>query len=313
MAREHSAQEVCPLVHPPKHCNMAGKPDDVIVVVGARTRPLRDIYHRMLTLSWPATLGAIAIAFLAINTLFALAYLLTGGIAGGNATFATAFYFSTQTLATIGYGALYPTNDAANVLVVVESIVSTLFSALATGVVFARFSRSNEVIVFASHPCIHTMDGVPTLALRIGNDRAGGIIDVQIRVAFVHTHTTLEGMTFYKTRDLRLARERTASLGRMWVVLHEIDEGSPFWNATPESLVEQEAELLVTVVGTDAITLLPVSGQARYLAEEIRWGHRPADVLREIPDGRLELDVRKFHDIVPTKPTDAFPYPRETR
>jgi inward rectifier potassium channel len=290
---------------------MAGKPDDAIVVVGAKSRPLRDVYHRMLTLSWAGTLGAIAMAFLAINAAFAVGYLLTGGIGGGRPTFANAFYFSAQTLATIGYGALYPTNDGANILVVIESIVSTLFGALATGVVFARFSRSSEVIVFGSHPCIHPMDGVPMLALRIGNDRASSIIDVQIRVAFVHTHTTIEGMTFYKTRDLRLARERTASLGRMWNVLHEIDDNSPFWSATPESLVEQEAELLVTVVGTDAITLLPVSGQARYLAEDIRWGHRPADVLRELPDGRLELDVRKFHDVVATKPTDAFPYPRK--
>jgi inward rectifier potassium channel len=279
---------------------MAGKPDDAIVVVGARSRPVRDIYHRMLTLSWAGTLGAIALAFLAVNALFAFAYLLTGGISGGPASFTTAFYFSAQTLATIGYGALYPANDAANVLVVVESIVSTLFSALATGIVFARFSRSSEVIVFASHPCIHPMDGVPMLALRIGNDRTGGIIDVQIRVAFVHTHKTREGMTFYKTRDLRLARERTASLGRMWVVLHEIDQESPFYGATPESLAEQEAELLVTVVGTDAITLLPVFGQARYEAHEIRWGFRPADVIRERPDGKLELDVRKFHDVIET-------------
>jgi inward rectifier potassium channel len=289
---------------------------DGIVVVGAKAHPLRDLYHLLLTVRWWGAIGAIGIGFLVINALFATGFVITGGIEGGqgHGSFADAFFFSAQTLGTIGYGAMHPVSLAANLLVVVESIVGILFAAVSTGIVFARFSRSTESVIFSDHPCIGPIDGKPTLSLRIGNDREGAVMDAQIRIAVAHTHRTLEGVTMYRMRDLVLVRDRTPMLGRTWTVMHEIDAGSPLFEATPASCEKQELELIVTVVGTDDTSLQPVHGRRRYLASEIRWSARLADVLSELADGRLQLDVRRFHDVVPSEPigteqTTSLPYP----
>ena len=205
---------------------------------------------------------------------------------------------------------MHPTSLAANLLVVAESIVGILFIAVATGLVFARFSRSTESVVFSNHPCIGPIDGVPTLSLRIGNDREGAISDATVRIAMMHTHRTTEGVTLYRMRDLVLTRERTPALGRTWNVMHLIDATSPFFEATPESCAAEEVELIVSVVGTDATSLQPVHGRRRYLASDLRWGARLGDVLSELPDGRMKLDVRRFNDVVATTPTASFPFPR---
>jgi inward rectifier potassium channel len=205
---------------------------------------------------------------------------------------------------------MHPVSSAANAIVVVESMTSVVFTALATGIVFARFSRSSEAVIFSRHPCISLMDGVPTLALRVGNDREGSIAEATVRIAFLRTHRTAENVTMYRQTDVKLVRERTALLGRTWTVMHVIDETSPLAKADPELCKRDEVELVVSVVGTDETTLQPVHGRIRYLAEEILWGYRLDDVLSERPDGRLNLDVRRFHDVVRMEPTEAFPYPR---
>jgi inward rectifier potassium channel len=289
---------------------MRGNRIQDVVVVGAAPHPLRDLYHLLLTLRWWGAIGAIAAAFLVINVLFAFGYMATGGIEGQlhPGSFADCFFFSTQTLGTIGYGAMHPAGRAANALVAVESFVSVLFTAVATGIVFARFSLSTESIVFSRHACIAPMDGIPTLSLRVGNDREGAIMEAQVRLVMMYTHRTKEGMTMYRMRDMTLVRDRTPLLRRTWTVMHVIDEASPLFGATPESCSVDEVELIVTIIGTDGTSLQPVHGRKRYVANEIIWGARLADVLSELPDGRIQLDVRRFDEVVPAEPTDSFPY-----
>ena len=104
---------------------------------------------------------------------------------------------------------------------------------------------------------------------------------------------------------------QSIALQRSFAVMHTIDEKSPLFGSTPESWLESEIELLVSVVGTDDTSLQPVNGRHRYLPSDVLWGSRLADVLKERPDGKLELDVRKFHDTVMMEPTESFPYPRK--
>jgi inward rectifier potassium channel len=175
--------------------------DDEIRVIGASRTPLSDFYHALLRLRWPATIGAISGAFLAINALFALAYLLTGGIAHARpGSFADAFYFSVQTMGTIGYGAMFPESAAANTLVVAEAIASLTMTALATGLVFAKFSRPTARIVFSKRAVISPMNGAPTLMLRVGNERGNRIVDVAIRASISRTERTAEGMRWSAQR-----------------------------------------------------------------------------------------------------------------
>ena len=282
-----------------------------IKVVGASRTTLRDVYHLFLRARWTVALVAIVVVYLALNAAFAVAFCLTGGIANARPnSFFDAFCFSVQTMGTVGYGSMYPASAAANTVVIAESVTGLIVTAVATGLVFAKFSRSTGRIAFSRHAVIGPMDGVPTLMLRVGNERGNLILEATIRVSLVRTEKTHEGVTFYRMYDLPLARERSPAMTRSWTVLHPIGKESPLFGASPASVARDEIELMVTVVGVDDTSLQPVHARHRYEHQEIVWGARHADILSEEPDGTIVVDMRKFHEIVPTAPTDGFPYPR---
>jgi inward rectifier potassium channel len=284
--------------------------DYEIKVVGDRPTPLRDFYHGLLKAPWWATIAAISATFLAANAIFAVAFLNVGGVShAAPASFRDAFFFSVQTMGTIGYGAMFPDSTGANVLVVAESLTSLLLTALATGLVFAKFSRSTARFVFSKHAVISPHNGVPTLAFRLGNQRGNQLVDAQIRLVMIRTEQTAEGGTFYKMLDLMPTRARALSLSRSWNVLHIIDAGSPLAGETPASTALKEIELQVMVIGLDDITMQTVHTSYRYFAKDILWGARMTDVLTEIDSGHLVLDLRRFHDVEATAPTPDFPYP----
>lgn len=284
-----------------------------IRVVGVKKiTPFRDIYHRFLRISWPLALLSIVVVFLFLNAVFALLYLLAGGVQNARpGSFADAFFFSVQTMGTIGYGSMYPATLAGNAIVVCEAVVSLLVTALATGLMFAKFSQSSARIAFSRHATISPWDGVPTLMIRVGNERGNQIIEAQLRVVMIRTERTREGVTFYRMLDLPLTRDRSPAFTRSWSVMHPIAPGSVLYGATPESLKRDEAELLVTVVGIDDVSLQPVHARHTYADGDILWGARHRDVLSELPDGTLLVDVTRFHDVVPSQPTAEFPYPRD--
>jgi inward rectifier potassium channel len=278
-------------------------------VVGGPTPGPRDLYHSLLRVSWWAVIAAIAGAYLALNALFGAVYLAVGGIANAApGSFADAFFFSVQTMGTIGYGSMYPATPPANAVVVVESVVGLVFTALATGLVFVRFSRSRARVVFSAPVAIGPMDGTPTLMVRLGNARSDRIVGASFRLTLVRTTRTKEGVAIYRNVDLPLVRGRADALARSWTVLHRIEAGSPLEGDTPESLAASEAELTLAVEGTDETSMQPAHAQHTWTHRSIAWGARLADVLSETPEGGLLLDLRRFHDVVPTEPTPRFPY-----
>ncbi|HTN54388.1 MAG TPA: ion channel [Anaeromyxobacter sp.] len=281
-----------------------------IRVEGGPPPTLRDVYHWLLRVPWWAALTAIVVAWLLLNAAFALAYLAAGGVANAApGSFADAFFFSVQTMGTIGYGAMYPATRLANGLVVAESVASLVATALATGLVFARFSQTRARVVFSSSVAIGPLDGVPSLMIRIGNERRGRIVDASFRLTLSRTTRTREGVTIYRITDVPLLRERAPALSRSWTVLHRIEAGSPLLGDTPESLAAGEVELTLAVVGVDETSLQAVHAQRTWMSRSVVWGARLADVLFDLPDGNMLLDLRQFHALVPTAPAPGFPYP----
>jgi inward rectifier potassium channel len=269
-------------------------------IIGEERAPLRDFYHLLLKQPWRVTFAVIAGTFLVANAIFAVAFLLVGGVANARpGSFLDAYFFSVQTMGTIGYGTLSPDTPAANVVVVLESITSLTLTALATGLVFAKFSRSTARIVFSREAVVCPMNGVPTLMFRMGNQRGNQIVGAHVRVAMVRTEKTTEGETFYRTMDLKLHRDHLLSLSRSWSALHTIDESSPLHGETPASMEAKEIELQILLVGLDDISMQTVHAGHRYFTNQILFGRRHVDVLSESPDGDIVLDLRKFHDTEP--------------
>jgi inward rectifier potassium channel len=281
-----------------------------VVVIGAPAQTLRDFYHLFLRVPWTAALGGIVVAWLGINALFGGVYVVIGGVAGMRThSLWDAFCFSVQTMGTVGYGSMYPTSIAANVCMTAESVTGLVVTAVATGLIFAKFSRSTARVVFARHAVIGPMDGVPTLMMRVGNERGNSILEATVRLVLIRTEKLKEGTTFYRMLDLRLTRERSPAMARSWTVLHPITPDSPLYGATPESLKKDEVELVLTLVGTDDTSLQAVHARTRYTDGDVLWGARHSDILSEAPDGKIILDVRRFHEVEPTAPIEGFPYP----
>jgi inward rectifier potassium channel len=280
-------------------------------LVGSNEHPWGDPYDLLLRTPWWVGTSVLVSAFLLVNALFAVAYAITGGVAGARPhSWLDAFFFSVQTLGTLGYGAMYPVTLAAHLLVTLEVILGVFVLALATGVIFSKFSSVRARVQFAKHAVVAPWNGVPTLMFRLGNERRSRVINASMRIVLMRSETTLEGVRFYRMVDLTLERARNPSLARSWTVMHKINESSPLWQSTPESLSKIEAEFVLTLVGLDETSAQSLHANGRYNHDQVLWGARHSDILSELADGRIRLDLNRFHDVEPTKPLAGFPYPR---
>lgn len=272
----------------------------VIVRTGTPRRVLGDLYHALLNAHWSVLLAIFVVYYLVANTLFALAY-LAGGDDLANAhpgSFEDAFFFSVQTLATIGYGAFAPKTRYANVLVAIEALVGVLSFAIAAGLFFAKFSRPTARVLFSRVAVITPRDGVPSLMVRMANERANQVVEAQVQVSLIRSERTAEGEQVRRFYDLALIRTSTPIFLLSWTVVHPITATSPLYGITPESLAEGEGEVVVSVAGVDETFSQTIRARYSYLPEEIVWGARFVDIMSTLPDGRRRIDYERFHDVV---------------
>ena len=271
------------------------------VTSGAPLRPpLSDLYFYLTTVSWPALLLIITALFGLINCLFAIGYMIDGGVAHERpGSFADAFFFSVQTMATIGYGTMAPRSLGSNVLVSIEAMSGLVAFAVVTGLVFARFSRPTARVRFSRVVAISPRDGVPSLIFRAVNQRSNRIVEAQIHVVLSRWETTREGESMRRFYDLALSRSRNALFSLSWTVIHPIVEGSPLLGETAASLKASRSMIIASLVGMDESFLQNVHVRYAWVADEIVWGMRFADVLQELPDGTFSIDYSRFDEVVP--------------
>ena len=272
-------------------------------VIGDERMLLRDAYHSFLRWPWSASLGLIAAGFVVVNLAFAALYFLVGGVAGADGSFFDAASFSVQTLATIGYGAMYPASRAATMIMTLESIVSLILTALATGLVFSKFARPTTRVAFSRHAVITQHEGNRTLIFRAGNRRSNVIVEATIHVVAVFTTFTREGKVFYKAVDLPLVRDRQVGMTRGWTLMHVIDEASPLHGAGPDRLKELELELYIALTGLDDVSMQTVHAMHMYTDDQIRIDHHFEDTVIALDNGEFAVDMTKFDVVVPDSAT----------
>ncbi len=291
-----------PSIEPPKppYPRMVRRDGDLgPVVIGHARAPLSDLYHQMLSLSLAGVLALMAATFVVINLIFTGLYLLDpAGIANlHRGDVWNAFFFSVETFGTIGYGYYYPASLAANLIMALETFVGLVYVALATGLVFARVSRPTARVTFSRVAVITSFDGEQTLMFRAANRRANQILEAEVMVTLALDGRTAEGHEVRRFDELRVRRARSPLFAFTWTVMHHIDETSPLWGATAQSLAEQQVELIVVLSGVDDRYAQRVHTRYSYTAGEIVWGKRLADVLSVGPSGRRVVDYRRFHDV----------------
>jgi inward rectifier potassium channel len=258
-----------------------------------------DFYHNALTLSWPRFLAYASGVYLATNVVFALLYMLQpGAIASARpGSLLDAFFFSVETIGTIGYGVLYPATTYANVVMTVETLVGIMLIALTTGLMFARVSRPTARVLFANVAVVTPYQGTPMLMVRMGNQRTSQIVQAEVTMTLVRSEHTSEGDFMRRFYDLKLERSRTPIFAMSFQAMHKLDEMSPLYDCTPETLLSHDAEIIVTVTGTDETMAQTVHARTSYGLKQILFGHRYADIFGYTEDGAWAIDYGKFHSV----------------
>jgi inward rectifier potassium channel len=260
----------------------------------------RDSYHWLLIMPNWAFLGVLALAFLAVNVIFAGLYVMNpGGVVGARpGNFVDAFFFSAQTLGSVGYGAMWPKSAWANAVATLEIFVGLFNLGIATGLLFARISKPTARIMFSRRAVVTEFNGVPTLMLRAANQRRNLVVEAEVSVTMIHNVMSQEGQELRRFDELAVLRSKTPLFFLTWQVMHPIGEGSPLFGQTTESLLASQAEILVVMKGLDETFATTIHTRASYAPHEIAWGRRFADIFTNLPDGRRAIDFRRFHDIV---------------
>jgi inward rectifier potassium channel len=278
-------------------------------------REWRDAYQWLLALSWPQFAALIAGVYIVINLVFAEFYALGGeSIAGMTpGSYFEAFFFSVQTLATVGYGHWYPQNVYGHVLTTVEIITGMFGLAVMTGLIFVRFSRPAARILFSKPIVIGTLNGRPTLMLRVGNLRAQSMVEAEFRILFTRDEPILEGDTFRHFYNLKLHFDRLISFPAALTLRHTIDEQSPLYGETPESLRVSRALFTASVVGIDPVIPAAVQTQRDYNWRDVRFGERFVEIYSESGDRRLTVDFGRLHDTEPVSEQSTLTESSEDR
>ena len=261
-----------------------------------------DAFHRIMGMGWWRLVGLFTGVFLAFNLVFATLYWLdpTGLVVtrdmGGIAPFWRDFFFSVHTVATIGYGNIYPASTYANVVVVAEITLGIVYFALATGMAFARFSRPTARILFSRVMVLREMDGVPTLMLRAANQRHNMIYSAEARLSLL-VDAEVGGVRMRRFVDLPLARSSNPTFALTWTLLHPIDGDSPLaqWVRNESAL---DIEIVVLLSGVDEVSGQAIHGRWAYGGDDVRRGGRFADILGVAEDGARTVDYTRFHEVL---------------
>ncbi len=262
-----------------------------------------NLYHWLLRIGWAVFFTLIGLSYLIANVFFAVAYLLCGNGSLQNLSdppmgsrFLEAFFFSVETISTIGYGTLTPHGLAAHLLVTLEALVGLLGFALATGLLFARFSRPNAKILYSKKAIIAPYQGITALEVRIANARTSQLVNVRATVSLSRFELTGDRVR-RKFYDLALERREVVFFPLHWVIVHPIDESSPLFGVTKEEFDNSDPEILILITAIDETFSQTVHARTSYKHTEILWGVRFADIFLPTHDGRIAVDVRRISQV----------------
>jgi inward rectifier potassium channel len=285
------------------------KPRTRLVTIGdfeVETRGLTsgfwtDLYHRSMTVSWPIFFASAAVIFIVLNTVFAGFYMLgKNPVANVSDELPLSlFYFSIETLATVGYGDMHPQTNYGHLVATVEIFTGMSFLAVMTGLIFARFSRPKARFVFAKYPVVGNRQGQSALMIRVANARHNTISQATARLWLVREEQMAEGDTVRRFYELILDRNEHPVFSLSWTLYHAIDETSPLYHMDREELVAADATLVLNLGGVDDSSAQRLAARKVYSAEDIRWRQRYVDITSDSPGGRLLIDYTKFHDVIP--------------
>lgn len=260
-------------------------------------------YHRLITMSWVKFWLLILSGYFIVNLLFSCIYLSLGienliGAQGNTAYqhFFDAFFFSAQTITTVGYGHIYPHGIPTSTVSAIESMIGLLAFALATGLLYGRFSRPTAKIAYSKHLLVAPyLENGRALMFRLANQRRSGLIDLEVELNFSYNEE-VNGKIVRRFIALELERKRVSMLSLNWTVVHPLNDDSPLRDITHEDLVKTEASFAVLLKAFDDTFSQTVHSRTSYQYDEIVWDAKFKPVFERDEDGLMVLDLSKISD-----------------
>jgi inward rectifier potassium channel len=260
-------------------------------------------YLQLINMSWPAFLGTLFVGYVLINTVFATLYFLfaDGQLSGAEAPtaagrFFNVFFFSAQTLSTVGYGGIAPRGLTANIIAALEAMLGVLGFAVATGLLFGRVSRPSAKLGYSEHMLVAPYQDGTSLQFRVVNRRTNDIMELEARVLLMTVEQN-NGGAVRKYKQLKLERDRVLFLPLTWTIVHPIDEESPLRGLNADDLERLEAEILILIKGYDDTFSQTVLSRYSYRHEEILWNRRFGSAFDVDSNGDLFLDLQKVGEL----------------
>jgi len=269
-----------------------------VTKLGVRRFSTQDAFHSIMRLTWLEFFGGAVLVYLSVNLLFATLYWLGDRAVANASGYADDFFFSVETLATVGYGAMAPATLYGHCVATAEIITGMLSLAVITSLVFARFSKPTSRLLFSKVAVITTYDGVPTLMLRVANQRNGYILEANASLVLVRDEETSDGHSLTRFYDLKLQRARSPMFALSWLIMHRIDADSPLYGVDIEAMRQGDMRLAVTVSGTDEVFAANVTARHTYAIEQILLNRRFVDIFTDGDHARhTYVDLTRFHDL----------------
>ena len=268
---------------------------------GLAWRHVVSLYYSLLSLTWPRFILLTSVAYLGINAAFAVAYLLVGpGALEGvlsDRPFLQAYFFSVETISTVGYGNIAPISVWAHVLATMEIMAGLFGIALVAGLVFARFSRPMAEFVFSRNAVVSPYQGKTALMFRTANLRRSQIIELSAKVIFSRFETDKKGQKHRRFYDLDLERRKVTFFPLSWTIVHPIDAQSPLHDVDEVSCHAAEAEFMVLLTGIDESFSQAVHARTSYISREVVWNARFKSIL-ELTEGEttVSIDVSRIDE-----------------
>lgn len=279
--------------------------------INAQGQEWRDIYHWILALTWPRFILLLLGTYLSINLIFAGLYTVGGPCIAEMTpgSYLEAFFFSAETVATVGYGHMYPQTLYGHIVTTCEIMVGLFLLAVITGLIFVRFSRPTARISFSDVLVIAPFDGQPTLMLRVANMRSHSMVEAEFRLMMHRDEPTQEGEVIRRFYPLKLHFDRLLAFPAALTLRHTIDEKSPLHDITPELLRSSETRLMASVVCIDTVIPASVQSQQGYTWHDVRFGERFVEIYTELGNDRLSVDYGRIHE---TEPVPDWPENRQS-
>lgn len=257
-------------------------------------------YLFLVRITWTRFIALVISSVLVLNLVFASLYIAVGleNLKNSEAptawgSFMNAFFFSAHTLTTVGYGNMWPVGFAANVVAATESLVGVLGFAIATGLMFGRFSRPSARFGFSENAIISPYQSATALEFRVANRRTNDIINVDAQVMLMFVEIC-DGKPTRRFEKLELERREILFFALPWTIVHPITESSPLWGKTQQDLERQRMEVIVLIRGFDDTFGQNIHSRFSYRWDEVLWGARFSPAFAFEPSGDLAIDLDRI-------------------